>query len=208
MELTIDYIRKKFKQYNSLYWNNKLIEPIFAISNSKRSLGTFSYNHCNHTKITISKYYNRNEFQYDNTIIHEMIHLYIHQMGIRDSGHGKYFKSECARINRDGWDLARTTDTRNWCVAQENIDKMKKQNINFHIFVYQYNGQQYIFRSAKSAVDSFKLHFKRYSIEYRYYYTNDKIFEKAPRCVKQFRGYTIDANPEFSKYKIKVEILR
>ena len=49
-----------------------------------------------------------------------MIHLYISQNDIIDNGsHGRRFKAECARINKYGWDLSRTTDISGWKLSEE-----------------------------------------------------------------------------------------
>lgn len=148
MTLTISYISEKFEKYNNLYFNGSLKTPKFKISNSKRALGTLSISrrlnfYGGYTKehtISISKYYDRTEKQYDNTLIHEMIHLYISQNDIIDNGsHGRRFKAECARINKYGWDLSRTTDTSGWKLSEEAQKRLdnKLSNATYNIIVYQ-----------------------------------------------------------------------
>lgn len=205
MVLTIDYIKERFNKYNKLYFNGSLIEPSFKISKGKRVLGLMSWTQNflgqKSYTISISKYYDRTEKQYDNTIIHEMIHLSIHQKKIRDNGsHGRYFKAECARINRDGWDLARTTDTRDWGISNEVADKIKSKK--YDVFVYKTNGKQYIIRVSSNRIDTYKNYFLRKCIEFKYYQVSDRIFEEFPRNVNHFRGYYIDRKEEYKKYMI------
>ena len=148
MTLTISYISEKFEKYNNLYFNGSLKTPKFKISNSKRALGTLCISrrlnfYGGYTKehtISISKYYDRTEKQYDNTLIHEMIHLYISQNDIIDNGsHGRHFKAECARINKYGWDLSRTTDTSGWKLSEEAQKRLdnKLSNATYSVIVYQ-----------------------------------------------------------------------
>ena len=113
MTLTISYISEKFEKYNNLYFNGSLKTPKFKISNSKRALGTLSISrrlnfYGGYTKehtISISKYYDRTEKQYDNTLIHEMIHMYVYRVeGHKHDGvlgHGLRFIRQCRRIRKD-----------------------------------------------------------------------------------------------------------
>ena len=210
MTLTISYISEKFEKYNNLYFNNSLKTPKFKISNSKRALGTLSISrrlnfYGGYTKehtISISKYYDRTEKQYDNTLIHEMIHLYISQNDIIDNGsHGRRFKAECARINKYGWDLSRTTDISGWKLSEEAQKRLdnKLSNATYEIIVYQMydtDNTQFIFRVAKGkALNYYKhLKYKCKAVKVKYFKSNDNIFESLPACRKQIRGRRIDAN--------------
>ena len=210
MTLTISYISEKFEKYNNLYFNGSLKTPKFKISNSKRALGTLSiskrlnfyggYNK-EHT-ISISKYYDRTEKQYDNTLIHEMIHLYISQNDIIDNGsHGRRFKAECARINKYGWDLSRTTDISGWKLSEEAQKRLdnKLSNATYEIIVYQMydtDNTQFIFRVAKGKALNYYNHlkYKCKAVKVKYFKSNDNIFESLPTCRCRIRGRRIDAN--------------
>ena len=210
MTLTISYISEKFEKYNNLYFNGSLKTPKFKISNSKRALGTLSISrrlnfYGGYTKehtISISKYYDRTEKQYDNTLIHEMIHLYISQNDIIDNGsHGRRFKAECARINKYGWDLSRTTDISGWKLseaAQKRLDN-KLSNATYEIIVYQMydtDNTQFIFRVAKGKALNYYNHlkYKCKAVKVKYFKSNDNIFESLPTCRCRIRGRRIDAN--------------
>ena len=210
MTLTISYISEKFEKYNNLYFNGSLKTPKFKISNSKRALGTLSISkrlnfYGGYTKehtISISKYYDRTEKQYDNTLIHEMIHLYISQNDIIDNGsHGRRFKAECARINKYGWDLSRTTDISGWKLSEEAQKQLddKLSNATYSVFVYQMydtDNTQFIFRVAKGKELTYLNHlkYKCKAVKVKYFKSNDNIFESFPACRKQIRGRRIDAN--------------
>lgn len=210
MTLTISYISEKFEKYNNLYFNNSLKTPKFKISNSKRALGTLSISrrlnfYGGYTKehtISISKYYDRTEKQYDNTLIHEMIHLYISQNDIIDNGsHGRRFKAECARINKYGWDLSRTTDISGWKLSEEAQKRLdnKLSNATYEIIVYQMydtDNTQFIFRVAKGKALNYYNHlkYKCKAVKVKYFKSNDNIFESLPTCRCRIRGRRIDAN--------------
>ena len=210
MTLTISYISEKFEKYNNLYFNGSLKTPKFKISNSKRALGTLSISrrlnfYGGYTKehtISISKYYDRTEKQYDNTLIHEMIHLYISQNDIIDNGsHGRRFKAECARINKYGWDLSRTTDISGWKLSEEAQKRLdnKLSNAMYDIIVYQMydtDNTQFIFRVAKGKALNYYNHlkYKCKAVKVKYFKSNDNIFESLPTCRCRIRGRRIDAN--------------
>jgi hypothetical protein len=210
MTLTISYISEKFEKYNNLYFNGSLKTPKFKISNSKRALGTLSISrrlnfYGGYTKehtISISKYYDRTEKQYDNTLIHEMIHLYISQNDIIDNGsHGRHFKAECARINKYGWDLSRTTDVSGWKLSEEAQKRLdnKLSNATYEIIVYQMydtDNTQFIFKVAKGKALNYYNHlkYKCKAVKVKYFKSNDNIFESLPTCRCRIRGRRIDKN--------------
>ena len=206
MTLTINYIENAFDKYNALYFNDMLTAPRFRIINSKRNLGTLSIRYDLlgrkvHT-LSVSRYYDRTEKQYDNTIIHEMIHLYISQMNIIDNGsHGRRFKAECARINKYGWDLSRTTDISGWKLSEEAQKRLdnKLSNATYEIIVYQMydtDNTQFIFKVAKGKALNYYNHlkYKCKAVKVKYFKTNDNIFESLPTCRCRIRGRRIDKN--------------
>ena len=175
MVLTIKFIENSFDKYNVLYFNGLLKKPIFKITNSKRRLGSLGTRYLpfkNEYTLSVSKYYDRTEKQYDNTIIHEMIHLYIDQMGIVDNGsHGRVFKQHCARINQYGWNLSRCTDTSQWELTNES--KKREENrlskISYNVIVYKEpQGTQFIFRVAKGKELTYLNHLKSQSLKFLY----------------------------------------
>lgn len=115
--LTIEFIKENFHKYNNKYFDGTLKEPTFKITNTRRRLGcckwkTIYYNQKVYT-IEISNYFQRSEKDYCQTLIHEMIHLYIRQNDIYDNGkhHGPVFYRWADKINQDGWSISRTDST-------------------------------------------------------------------------------------------------
>ena len=97
-----------FRQFNAEIFGNKLPEIPIMLSKSKGKLGTIT----KRTKIDekktpqdfyqirISIYYNRTEKEYQDTLIHEMIHYYIMWNKIKDtSPHGEVFRKMMTNIN-------------------------------------------------------------------------------------------------------------
>lgn len=191
MELTISFIKESFHKYNEKYFKGELIKPNFSIINTKNILGRFKCLKSVSGKdiyiIEISKYYLRNEKQYDNTIIHEMIHQYIKQKGIKDnSSHGYYFKSIAAEINRDGWKISR-------CNSMENIDIANENKKPYHVFIYHNRkGKYFLFAAAKSRVEKYKKFMQEYNYEYKYFVSFDSLkYGKLTACRSTIRGYYV-----------------
>lgn len=215
MILTIAYIEEKFDLYNQLYFNGELMTPNFEITNRKNQLGCLQGKYLYHNgrisyTLKVSRYYDRTEKQYDNTIIHEMIHLFIAQNNIIDNGsHGRRFKAECARINKDGWNLSRTTDTSGWKLSDEAKKKEnRKCNSTYNIIVYKEkgNGTQFFLKVSKPNVNMYMNYFKnRCNYECKHFVSNDSIFAYLPNCTKRIRGrriYENDKTNVFAKYMI------
>ena len=207
MKLTIDYLENKFLFYNVKYFYGALRIPMFKIISSSNRLGYMRVERernsdCSISKkytIAVSKYYDRTEKEYDNTLIHEMIHLYIDQQNIKDtSSHGRIFKQECFRINDDGWDLSRCTDTSKWKLsneAQKRVER-KLKNASYNVIVYREpKGTQFIFRVSNGNEQRYYDHLKnRCKLECKMFVSNDPIFDKLPNCRNRIRGHRISEN--------------
>lgn len=106
MELTVAYLQKKFNEYNKEFFDGVLPYINIKIGWSKRCFGIYHTETSRSTgkilnqHIMISKYYNQTDKQYDETLIHEMIHYYIKYTGIHDNNsHGREFIKIMNRIN-------------------------------------------------------------------------------------------------------------
>ena len=123
-------------------------------------------------------------------------------MNIIDNGsHGRRFKAECARINKYGWDLSRTTDISGWKLSEEAQKRLdnKLSNATYEIIVYQMydtDNTQFIFKVAKGKALNYYNHlkYKCKAVKVKYFKTNDNIFESLPTCRCRIRGRRIDKN--------------
>lgn len=207
MKLTINYIENKFELYNQKYFYGLLKKPHFKIKTTKRQLGclstkrVMSFNGYMYIyTISISDFYNRNEKQYDNTLIHEMIHLYIAQQNLYDNGaHGRRFKAECARINKDGWELSRTTNTSGWELSEKAKDKVENIDKVYNVITYlnTTRNKYFIFCVAKGNVQLYINHLKQCGYKnINHFKSRDAVFETFPICRNRVRGYWVDKNLE------------
>ena len=95
MQVSIEWIEKWFAVFNKDYFGGKLPLPDLALSKSKTRLGSMSCKHVTRfgrTKvydfaIRISNYYDMTECQFQNVLLHEMIHESIAQTGVKDTAH-------------------------------------------------------------------------------------------------------------------------
>lgn len=106
---TLDYIERKFDEFNKLIFNNSLPCPTFKLSSARTFLGQIRYTRKHKILsgwkyenfiLTISNRISREESLLEDTIIHEMIHYYIFYNGIKDtSAHGIFFRKMMVDIN-------------------------------------------------------------------------------------------------------------
>ena len=111
MEVTTDFIKSSFDKFNKEYFNGALVTPTFEVSHCRRALGDFRRRN-KYYRIRVSDYYIRSQREIEQTILHEMIHLYQSQFNCRDKSHGIDFKEKASDINcKGGWCISRLTST-------------------------------------------------------------------------------------------------
>ena len=104
MKITIELLEEKFEEYNELYFNDKLRKPKFGLLKSFRVYGQFSffvYDTCiSSRKLSISCYYDWEEEQLRNTMVHEMIHYKLaEERKDLNATHGKEFINMAQEMN-------------------------------------------------------------------------------------------------------------
>ena len=97
-----------FDECNMKYFNGKLPIPMFDLLHSFRTCGYF---HCDYEQgwfskklynfcISITDYYDFTPKQFENIMVHEMIHYYLAYFGLDKScSHGREFKKMAKRLN-------------------------------------------------------------------------------------------------------------
>ena len=97
----------KFIDFNELFFECELPFPNFEVIHTSKDLGRISCefdNYYNITRVTISitDYYDFTESQFDNILLHEMIHYYLAwtKKDVNLS-HGKEFKEMMRRFNKE-----------------------------------------------------------------------------------------------------------
>lgn len=116
MTLTTDILRTWFRQFNADYFGDELPVPRLALSTARTRLGTMSCKCIRRLTrrvytdftIRISTYYDCTEKEYQETLLHEMIHYYITYKHIPDtSSHGQVFREMMRRLNSQyGWHIS------------------------------------------------------------------------------------------------------
>ena len=110
MKLTIDYIERKFQEFNALMFDGKLTMPQIQLSRARTFVGQCAAKK-HHTllhgtqlfdfRLKFSICFDLTEEEWEDTIIHEMIHYYIGVNGIKDtSAHGQVFRQMMETINQ------------------------------------------------------------------------------------------------------------
>lgn len=109
MRATLEYIERKFREYNRQMFHSSLPTPGFRLSNARTALGKLTYMQRRNPAgkvekyaftLWVSKLFDFTPEGIDDVIIHEMIHLYIGSRQMRDtSSHGVVFRRIMNEIN-------------------------------------------------------------------------------------------------------------
>ena len=105
----LKFVNKTFHTYNSVIFGSELPEPKFSLTKARTFRGKLLYKlkrgftgqKATDFELRISLSFDLSEFEWEDVVIHEMIHLYIASKGIKDSSsHGPEFKKLMHAINR------------------------------------------------------------------------------------------------------------
>ncbi len=110
MEVTLDYIQRKFDEFNALCFEGKLQPLPFRLSRARRFLGQVRCSkrrrwngkwHYYDFEFVVSQRSAIADVDVDDVILHEMIHYYILSNQMQDtSAHGAIFRSVMQDINK------------------------------------------------------------------------------------------------------------
>lgn len=205
-QLTTQWMSDTFDKYNKAYWQGKLRKPDFVICHTKTLLGQFRFS--GQWLIRISDKFDRTEKDYTNTLLHEMIHVYIRQNKLKDTNrhHGEIFYGEADRINQYGWHISRT-DSVTGCGLTD------KTGAEFHMAALRdKNGHYFLMGMNSTKVAYFKKLFTKNQSFYKEWFTfisyDDTKYANFTKCVKACRGRFISKD-EFmdlkKEYNIKLK---
>lgn len=106
-----EWVKERYNVFNLLFFDNILPKPnegiIFIVTNSKKIKSLGSAYPTNPYKIRINFRYDLPEIEWEDTLLHEMIHIWEFLMGY-SGGHGKTFKRKAKEINKYGWNIQGT----------------------------------------------------------------------------------------------------
>lgn len=197
MIVTLEYLHRRFEEFNKLCFNNTLVRPRLRISNTRSMLGSVRYKkerklfggvEYSGITLSISAFYDLTQEELDDTILHEMIHLWIIcSKSSDDSSHGQLFRSIMNDINhRFGRNITISHKGRPKQTMQRNV-----QNI---IAVTEFPDSSFgITRVSLSRVfmlhDQLPRYYKVKTI--RWYHTCNPYLSSLPRVLKP-KIYKVD----------------
>lgn len=206
--LTTDWMKENFKQFNRDYFDSSLPIPRLSISHSRTQLGCMAckrrgrwgkmtaYDYSIH----LSDYYKMDEKEYQNVLLHEMIHYYLAFKGIKDtSPHGGKFREMMTFFNgKHHWNIRVSTRA-----SHLEVNKRGKENkllivLSAHVaddkYLLSVVSPRYVplLERQISQLPQIKSH--------GWFITNDDCFQNFPR-VRSLRGRVV--KQEFYEEMIK-----
>ena len=132
MKPSIAYLKQKFEEFNRLMFGGKLPMPPIELGRARTYLGTCMYQKqrrlfrkdklCNF-RMRFSTCFDLPEQEWEDTLIHEMIHYYIGVNQLKDtSSHGTLFKQMMAQINKQ--------HGRHITISHKSTAEQREQNID------------------------------------------------------------------------------
>lgn len=222
MLVTIDFLEANYNKFNNEYFYGKLPKVSFKISNSKRTWGSasFKFDWLNKTivpeKITISNYYDSPKEIKLNTLLHEMIHIYDYACfpehfikngkRVGYDAHGTWFKSECKRLKKYGWNIETTTTNEE--VELSTLSNHSKELLNNKIdkallcVIYGNNGLNFLVKTNTDNINNiinsikcvnWKINLNGIS-DIKFYKFSHEELASIKSCGKRLRGWRYDIN--------------
>ncbi len=113
-------MKKWYNYFNRIYFEGILLpegEPgeeytieLVPIKKSVNYLGQCRYKNNNHVVLVLNNRYDKMiEIEWQNVLLHEMIHVWQHVMGYK-GGHGASFIKKAKEINEFGWGITTKYD--------------------------------------------------------------------------------------------------
>ena len=187
MRATLPFVKEKYTLFNREIFEGTLPEIPLRISRSTRTLGTLRYKvlrtggikRMSDFSIWISSCFDLSEREIEDTIIHEMIHLYICWNNLEDtSSHGRIFRTMMNTINL----RHRRAITISHRGARESETSVKRHYICLSTFM---NGDRAITLCATTRIFEFHRQLSRMAGReintWQWYYSTDSYFNRYPR---------------------------
>ena len=197
MQINTEWIAVNFDRFNKDYFGGRLTPPKFSVNNARTRLGSMAFKwkrslfkrETYDYVIRLSNYYDIPEVEFQNVLLHEMIHYYIAVNHFKDdSVHGTMFRSIAQRINKQGWHVVVRTDTRKWPVAERNRKKVITRK-RIVLAASTTDGKYFLSVIGPGSVRKVKLQIARTPQirEARWFESSDDYFQQFPQC-RTLRG--------------------
>ena len=197
MQIDTEWIAVNFDRFNKENFGGRLTPPKFSVNNARTRLGSMAFKwkrslfkrETYDYVIRLSNYYDIPEVEFQNVLLHEMIHYYIAVNHFKDdSVHGTMFRSIAQRINKQGWNIVVRTDTRKWPVAERNRKKVITRK-RIVLAASTTDGKYFLSVIGPGSVRKVKLQIARTPQirEARWFESSDDYFQQFPQC-RTLRG--------------------
>lgn len=197
MQIDTEWIAVNFDRFNKENFGGRLTPPKFSVNNARTRLGSMAFKwkqslfkrETYDYVIRLSNYYDIPEVEFQNVLLHEMIHYYIAVNHFKDdSVHGTMFRSIAQRINKQGWHVVVRTDTRKWPVAERNRKKVITRK-RIVLAASTIDGKYFLSVIGPGSVRKVKLQIARTPQirEARWFESSDDYFQQFPQC-RTLRG--------------------
>lgn len=198
MQITEKWMAEWFEIFNRDYFGGSLPMPRLALSKSKTRLGTmtckcknvFGRKRFSDFSISVSNFYDIEENEFKNVLLHEMIHYYISYNGIKDtSSHGEAFRRIMNTLNSEhGWNIRISTSARQWRAAEP-----QKQCIRLVLALKMKSGEHILTvvnRNYARLIDNRLSRIK--DVSERKWYLSDNDFFADFKTVRSLRGRRVN----------------
>lgn len=200
---TYEWCVEQFKRINELIFLNKLELPKFEFTRTKSYGGQFIGSLKVQNRIKLSLLMSRTEYDFINTLVHEMLHQWIFESGTRDtSSHGYWFKYYMYQINSNyGFNLSVSI------VRPINVKKTGKTSKQNYIILFNYENEDCFQIVSNNKIENFlnRLAFLRGNP--KLYASNDAFFtnfQKCRECIVYYKihRYATSLEEFISKYAL------
>lgn len=184
-----------FGTFNHAYFDDRLPLPRLVVSRSRTRLGSMS---CKRRlkgfrmrntdyAIHLSNYYELSERQFQNVLLHEMIHYFIAYSGQRDrSAHGPLFRAWMTRLNHEhGWEITVTSNMK----AVEVSEKVRRPSQYIVLALCLKDGRHLLSRVSPRYVQALERRLEHAGEVERHgwYVSRNSLFFSMP-AVRSLRG--------------------
>lgn len=154
--------------------------------------------------IRISNYYDQDERQYQNVLLHEMIHYSIAYSGLKDTApHGVVFRGMMDAFNRKhGWGISVTASVRGVATTDKEDDRKVRERLI--LAVKMWDGRRFLSVVNPRYARNINSGLKRQSTVrvFGWYVSNDGYFATFP-VVRSMRGMIVNENM-FDELSVKM----
>ena len=192
MKITTAQLKVWYNEFSKAVFDNDMPSVTFKLTNGQHALGRATRRKRNGVDvygICISAYWDRNEEQYRNCLLHEMCHIWCYYHGYRNEHHTgpKWVEITKKAYKRTGMRINRTEDIREWKAYA---------NKPFIIVDGNYGNHHFIIKTTKATIAKeirrLESDFFRQTNPHTVYISDNEIFNRWHSTRSLNRGYRFD----------------